>query len=269
MPLGGSCERGQVSAHWEIPSLAGRSAGTKGEFWSLGGECSNWFAEGKAERDLHRRSVLPGTPQPEMIVCWGRRGLGAEAQVSEDGPWGEDCGWLHGDSLQGLGCGGPRPREYGKKPGPAREASLHCWGAREARGSPTIGVSFSAHAVRWQGTTYTSSRDEHKPPLPSWTPEVGMDCYHCRASCKRALVTAPTFLGTVRPATKGAATRHQPLPPPPRECAWSRHLHTPYQGDNSQHTLRKKTASIQTKTSSHAKKILNPHKLCRDAPAYK
>ena len=33
-PLGGSCERGKVSTHRKVPSLAGRSARTEGEFQS-------------------------------------------------------------------------------------------------------------------------------------------------------------------------------------------------------------------------------------------
>ena len=48
--LGGSCERGNVSTRWEVPSLVG----TEGELQSLGGEHSNRSAEGKAERNLHR-----------------------------------------------------------------------------------------------------------------------------------------------------------------------------------------------------------------------
>ena len=31
VPPGGSCERGEVSTHWEVPSLAGRSARTAWE----------------------------------------------------------------------------------------------------------------------------------------------------------------------------------------------------------------------------------------------
>ena len=118
-PLGGSVGRGKVSGHWEVPSLVGRSAGTEGERQSHGGEHNHQCAEGKAERDLPRWSVPPSIHQPETLVHWGRRGLGAEAQASEVRPWGEDCGWLCGDSLTGLGCRAPRPREYGKKPGTA------------------------------------------------------------------------------------------------------------------------------------------------------
>ena len=54
----------------------------------------------------------------------------------------------------------------------------------------------------------------------------------------------------------------------PGAWAWAVHLHTPYQGDNSQHMLKKETASIHTKNSPHPSKKLNPHKLRRDAPTY-
>ena len=48
------------------------------------------------------------------------------------------------------------------------------------------------------------------------------------------------------------------------------HQHTLYQGDNSLYTLRKETASIQTKSSLHTKnKIVSPHKLPRGALTYK
>ena len=47
----------------------------------------------------------------------------------------------------------------------------------------------------------------------------------------------------------------------PGAWAWAVHLHTPYQGDNSQHMLKKETASIHTKNSPHPSKKLNPHKL--------
>ena len=37
-------------------------------------------------------------------------------------------------------------------------------------------------------------------------------------------------------------------PTEPEVCTGLLHLHTPYQGDNSQHTLRKEAASTQTKS---------------------
>ena len=87
VPLGGSCERGKVSTYWEVASLVDKPARTEGEYWSLRGEHSNQFAEGKAERDLHTRSVTPpSTPQPETLIHWRGMGLGAEARASEVRP---------------------------------------------------------------------------------------------------------------------------------------------------------------------------------------
>ena len=39
------------------------------DLWSLGGECSNKGAEGKAERFPHSRSVPTSTHQLERLVC--------------------------------------------------------------------------------------------------------------------------------------------------------------------------------------------------------
>ena len=94
------------------------------------------------------------------------------------------------------------------------------------------------------------------------------------ATCCHFLVSynlGPTSPGTPHPRCCSCIGTHywsQPLHPP----SWEHvplHLHTPYQGDKSEHTLKKVTASIQTKNSPHVKKILNPHKLHRDAPTYK
>ena len=43
--------------------------GSGGKFRSHGGEHSNKGAEGKAERFLHRGSVVTSTHQPERLVC--------------------------------------------------------------------------------------------------------------------------------------------------------------------------------------------------------
>ena len=41
----------------------------RGKLWSHGGEHSNRGAEGKAERFLHRGSLLTSAHQPERLVC--------------------------------------------------------------------------------------------------------------------------------------------------------------------------------------------------------
>ena len=65
-PLGGSCEGGKVSTHWEAHSLVERGGV---EFCSHRGEHSNRSAEGKVERFPHRGSVPTSTHQPERLVC--------------------------------------------------------------------------------------------------------------------------------------------------------------------------------------------------------
>ena len=54
-------------------------------------------------------------------------------------------------------------------------------------------------------------------------------------------------------AAESPKTRCQLLSPPPQEHVWAMHLNIPYQGDNSQHMLRKETANIQTKSSPQSK----------------
>ena len=60
-PLGGSCEGGKVSTHWQ------------GVWWgnlrSHRGECCYRGAEGKAERFLPRGMVPMSTHQPETLFC--------------------------------------------------------------------------------------------------------------------------------------------------------------------------------------------------------
>ena len=66
--LGGSCEGGKVSTHYEAPSLW-RQGVAGGKLRSHGGEHSNRGEEGKAQRFLHRGSVPTSTHQPEKLVC--------------------------------------------------------------------------------------------------------------------------------------------------------------------------------------------------------
>ena len=185
VPLGGSCERGKVSIPWEVPSLSGRTAGTEGDLWSLGKECSNQLVQGKVERDLHRWSVPTGTPQPETLFLWGGQGLSVEARALEVRPWAEDWGWLHGDSLRGLGCGVPQPREYRKEPGPIRE------GAQEGM----QGEGWVHHRNFFLCACSQVAQHCCEPLLPSQTPEARVDCCHHQGSYEQVQVAAPTLPG--------------------------------------------------------------------------
>ena len=66
-PLGGSCEEGKASTHWE--ATGGDGGQTGGKIQSHGGERSNKGAEGKVERFPRRGSVPTSTHQPERLVC--------------------------------------------------------------------------------------------------------------------------------------------------------------------------------------------------------
>ena len=68
-----------------------------GSGWSHGGEHSNRDAEGKAERFLHRGSVLTSTHQPEMLVC---------LPAGESGGWELRLGLWRSDPRErtGVGC---------------------------------------------------------------------------------------------------------------------------------------------------------------------
>ena len=106
VPQGGSCEEGNISPPWEGPSPEGRSAWTEGVLRRLRGECSNQFAEGKTDRDVHRWLVPPPyVPQPEMLICWYGQGLDAEALALEVRPRERTKGWLQEDSLKRMECG--------------------------------------------------------------------------------------------------------------------------------------------------------------------
>ena len=76
-PVGGSCEGGKVSTHYEAPSRA-ETAGSRGrKLRSHGGEHSHRGAEGKAERLPHRGLALSSTHQPKRLVCSPARAGGA------------------------------------------------------------------------------------------------------------------------------------------------------------------------------------------------
>ena len=68
-PVGGSCEGGKISTHWEAPSWAETAGGRGGKLRSHGGERSHRGAEGKAERFPHGGSVPTSTHQPKRLVC--------------------------------------------------------------------------------------------------------------------------------------------------------------------------------------------------------
>ena len=162
-------------------------------------------------------------------------------------------------------------------------------------GGPAIGAAFSS-CSQWQGmpTCASGAGASHGCHL-----SFRGGCGSLPVPLPRRLwvlqATAPPSWETTRPvtaakgpgtwcqphawsATATTAAADRPMPesqPQPllflgtcTSCMPS-YLHAPYWRDISQHMLRQDTASIQTKNSPHAKKILNPHQPHKDALTYK
>ena len=165
--------------------------GWGGELWSHRGERSNRGAEGKAERFLHRGSVLTSTHQPETLVCSPARAGGGwelRLRLQRSDPQGEDWGWLCEDSLKWVSVPQLAGRESRKESGPAGEARDHCFGVHEERG-------------------FLLCEPADSKALPKQAPEMGMShSYH--VGCQRRTQTA-TSAAT---AIKSPVCKHRSLP---------------------------------------------------------
>ena len=167
-----------------------RSAGT--DFWSLKGEQSTQFAEGKVERDLHRSSG-----QCQMTVLSGfHLSTGVSAGwVLRPRFWRSD----HGKRTV-FGCMKPAWEGYSVVCHNLR-STRRSLGLSERQGALVLGYfirrvvhhrssSFSC-TLRQRGTTYMSSRARCELFLLSWSPEKTVDCcchweFHNRAQVAAA-----------------------------------------------------------------------------------
>lgn len=105
-----------------------------------------------------------------------------------------------------------------------------------------------AQTYRGQDPTCTGYRVGDKPPPPPLqTLATIMNCLHSRCMLQGRIWATTT--------TKTLRTGHRLL-----------HLHTPCQGDNHQHMLRKDTTGIHTLNTALIPNIVNPHKLDKDTP---
>lgn len=114
--------------------------------WGRRGASKPWgsrCAEGKVERELHRRLVpTPSAPRPETLICWGRHGLGAEAQAQRS-DLGSVLGLLCGNSSRGLESGVPQPRVCWRSLGPPGQQGTIAGECKRMVGRAAIGTSFS------------------------------------------------------------------------------------------------------------------------------
>ena len=104
-PVGGSCEGGKISTHWEAPLLAEKGGGRGGSFGAVEESAATGVRRGKrrdSRTEARCRAALT-SPRGLSAPLPGRAGLGAEARASV-GSQGEDWGWRREHSLKGLVC---------------------------------------------------------------------------------------------------------------------------------------------------------------------
>lgn len=126
------------------------------------------------------------------------------------------------------------------------------WGVvHEQKGRTIIRASFPMSALKQQDTAYRSSGDRRESPPSLQDPEASPGLPHCCETHEQAPSAASTVPGVCEPqlpirGPQGGAKCYacclESVQGPP-------HLHTPDEGNNSQHTPRKEAASIQTKSS--------------------
>ena len=145
------------------------------------------------ESFLHRGLVPTSTHQPEMLVCSpAGAGVGWELRLGlrEFRPHGEDWGWLCEDSLKGANAPQQARRESGKKSGPAKEATDHCFGVHKERGFlPPVPTEGRALTKRY--------------------PEMGVSCSY-QLGPQRGAGNANSAAAT----TKSPLCKHRLLPTP-------------------------------------------------------
>lgn len=126
------------------------------------------------------------------------------------------------------------------------------WGeVHEEKGRTTIKASFPISAPKQQDTTYRSSGGRRESPPPLRDPEARPGHPHCGETHEQAPRAASTVPGVCEPqlpirGPQGGAKCYACCPEGVQGLP---HVHTPDEGNNSQHTPRKEAASIQTKSS--------------------
>ena len=159
-PLGGSWEGGKVSSHQETRQRLGWR---RGKLQSHGGECSNKGAEGKAERFLHRGSVMTSTHQPERLVCSPSRAGGC---------WELRLGLQGSDPKErtGVGCVNTQPEGVQCATANRERVQEKVWNCLRLKRPLFQGVQ----GEEIQSTMKMSFRDRRKLCLSAQTPETGM-----------------------------------------------------------------------------------------------
>ena len=124
-PVGGSCEGGKVSTHYEAPAWAETAGGGGGGASETRSRAQKQGCGGQ-RREIPTQRIGADQHSPAKEACLLTRrdgwGLGAEARASEVGSQGEDWGWLREHSLKGASAPQLAGSESGKRSGTAEES---------------------------------------------------------------------------------------------------------------------------------------------------
>ena len=163
--LRGSCATGKVPSPWEVLSLARGSASTKKELHRLREEGSCWFAAGRTDRDLLRRSwPSHNGPRSETCTCWCPQGQGAVCKVTQAS--GDRTGDRTGTGCTEIAVKGWRVVQANTRDGHRKEPTLSTEAPRltstlEGGARPTCAATFSLCSQWAKLCLYEGSR--HPP----------------------------------------------------------------------------------------------------------
>ena len=120
-PLGGSCEGGKVSTHYEAPKLVEMAGGQGGSSGAMKESTATRVQRESGEIPAQRIGADQHSPAREACLLTHRDGLGlgAEARALEFRSQGEDWAWLLEHSLKSATVAQLGGREPGEKSGPA------------------------------------------------------------------------------------------------------------------------------------------------------
>ena len=166
-----------------------------GEPPSLGEKHSRQFKDGKAERAAELICIVTGCTTARDTQVGGGAGTETRALEVRSGERTRLAVWKQ---REGLGSSVPRPREGRRRPGPAREARLHC---RECQGR------WGNHPKNFLLCTCRLSGG--REPL-TWATWVGTNC-HSHLGLQR-WVQPTTAKGSMKPGTTSSPSHLGELP---------------------------------------------------------
>lgn len=263
-PLGGSCERGKVSAHWEAPSPMGDWLRQTGSFRASE---ERTLTPASLQQPEQRKSYSdsesyhPALPSVTHVCrCW--RGAGCwklASEISLERGLGDE---LCRDRWSGWHPAWPCWGFMRRPAWSTLEASCHCLGGAWGEGQNPDCSPFCC--------AYTKGKT-----LPTWPPEAVTNLSHHQlrpqvvlgptSLCPNSGVVVSCFSSHCMPwGTSGQPAIAENPRPGTSHNIWT----PPVKEENNQHMLRKEVTGIHSKATL-ASNILNPHKIHKNVPTYK